>query len=85
LLPFRYTGPEVAFERRVPAGQAIRVTGVLKRWKFLAQQRDLVVLAPSLGLPARMPVYLPLYGENAGRDGGPSARVYRRVHSDSAQ
>jgi len=61
--PFPGTGPEVAFRRKIPAGQDFKVVAVRKAFVLLENGIQCVVATDGLDLPPGLEIIIPLYGE----------------------
>jgi hypothetical protein len=77
--PYASTGPEVAFHRRIPAGQTLKVVAVRKASMPFENGLHFVLTTDNLDLPSGLEILLPLYAEFRDNDGFPDPDLFEKI------
>jgi hypothetical protein len=79
--PVEQTGPEIAFRRKVPEGEFLRVIAVRKRPMPFENGLEFIVKFDGLDLPTGVEIVVPLYGYMKGSDGFLDQSLFDRMPS----
>jgi hypothetical protein len=82
LVPLPIGGSEIAFKRRVPKGQIIRIISAWRRSTIFATRVWYRVAAENLDLPHDVPVVLELSRGNEGVGADLNPAIYRELGRD---
>lgn len=75
------SGREIAFNRKIPAGQIFQVVGIRKQFVLAETGIQFVLVTQGLDVPPDLEIRLPLYGRWKDVNGYPDPNFFERLEA----